>query len=149
MRPLPLVVACLAPLALLAAEPDAEACKASLAPWIGKDASALEKQWGKPAEVSGWRGGTKRVFDFARRSPVEPKGSNPLPVSPNPERPDQPTDAPGAATSYSKSYSKSKGEAGTWTESPKPEAWLPSAYVFWVTKEGIIKKADCRFGPPE
>jgi hypothetical protein len=149
MRPLAMLAALSLVVPVLGAEPDAQSCKASLAPWIGKDAAALEKQWGPPAEVSKWRGGTKRVFEFAKRSPVEASATTPLPGSPNPERLDRSSDGPGSSTTYSKSYSKEKGQPAEWKESPRPETWLPSAYVFHVSKEGVIKKADCRFGPPE
>ena len=98
MRPPTLLLAFLLATAALGAEPDAEACKASLSPWVGKDASALEKQWGPPAEVSKWRGGTKRVFDFAKRSPVEAPGLTPLPGSPNPDRLDLPSEGAGSST---------------------------------------------------
>lgn len=149
MRPLAMLAALSLVVPALAAEPDAETCKASLAPWIGKDAAALEKQWGPPAEVSKWRGGTKRVFDFAKRNPVEAPATPPLAGSPNPERLDRSTEGPASPSTYSKSYSKETGKPAEWKESGIPAPWLPSAYVFHVSKEGVIKKADCRFGPPE
>jgi hypothetical protein len=149
MRPLPFALAMMLPVAALAAEPDVEACKASLQPWIGKNADALARQWGEPAESSGWRGGKKLVFDFAKRAPVEAPATSPLPAAPDRERQDQSTEGVGTGTTYSRTYSKEKGKPAEWKDSTKPEAWLPSAYVFYVSKDGVIKKADCRFGPPE
>jgi hypothetical protein len=56
---------------------------------------------------------------------------------------------PGLLDDLLEAYSKEKDKPAEWKESAAPEVWLPSAYVFHVSKEGVIKKADCRFGPPE
>ncbi|HEX6851523.1 MAG TPA: hypothetical protein VF139_08950 [Candidatus Polarisedimenticolaceae bacterium] len=150
MRPLSPTLVMLLPLAALAAEPDAEACKASLQPWIGRSADALTKEWGEPAGSTGWRGGGKRlVFDFAKREAVEVPATAPLPPGPDRERQDKSTEGVGTGTTYSRTYSKSKGKPAEWKDSTKPEAWLPSAYVFHVNKDGVIKKVDCEYGPPE